>query len=297
MIGRYFPMTCVLAGAMLGLGMLAGCRSQSALSFPTIAPGFPFQNNGPTTAVSYNARGVQRLQVRNVSGALEDFREAVRLEPENARFQLNFGWTLVLLQDYETALVALNRAVALNPNDPEAIWKRGVARRFLKDLGGAMDDYTQALELDPASVGARANRASLQLMLGHWKEAEEDFTLALKQGPNADFFAGRAEGRINLHDLIGANLDLSQAIELNSKDSTLYIRRAQVRSTLLDYPGALRDLDMAVELKPSEARYYWLRARLRHALHNHVGAQQDYESALRLDPTLRDKIPKSEEPI
>lgn len=62
MIGRYFPMTCVLAGAMLGLGMLAGCRSQSALSFPTIAPGFPFQNNGPTTAVSYNARGVQRLQ-------------------------------------------------------------------------------------------------------------------------------------------------------------------------------------------------------------------------------------------
>ena len=274
----------------LAVCILGGCAGQTGGSpflFPLFTP--IYRSNGPANATAYNLRGMQRLQAQNTYGALEDFREAVRLEPNNSSFQEHFGWALVLSKDFDAALIALNKAVDLDPGSSEAVWKRGVARYGLKDYTGAITDYTRGLTLNPTSIGAHFHRALARASLEQWAEAEEDLTTVIAAAATPSSYAHRAQVRTRRGDFLGASLDISHAIESLPKDDGLRATRGALRFKLDDYAGALRDLDAAIDMRASEAGYYILRSQVKQRLRDDSGARQDYDTAIRLNPALLEK--------
>ncbi|MEA5532191.1 tetratricopeptide repeat protein, partial [Dolichospermum sp. UHCC 0684] len=54
-----------------------------------------------------------------------------------------------ILGDVKGAVEDYNQALRLNPNQGEAYYNRGLARKILGDLEGAIEDYNQALRLNP----------------------------------------------------------------------------------------------------------------------------------------------------
>jgi len=103
----------------------------------------------------------------NMLQASEALKRAVRLDPEFAPAQawMAIAWTmmlnspttygdLTLAEVTERATPHVERALALNPNLPEAYGARGLLKMDASDYPGALADLAHALELNPVYVDA-----------------------------------------------------------------------------------------------------------------------------------------------
>ena len=57
------------------------------------------------------------------------------------------GTSLIKLERYNEAIVALSKAIELNPDYGEAYLNRGNAREMIRDVRGACLDWKQAINL------------------------------------------------------------------------------------------------------------------------------------------------------
>lgn len=131
-------------------------------------------------------RGYQRLQSGDYKGALEDFNEVVRLEPNDAENYLN----------------------------------RGLVKEKLKDLPGALSDYSHALKLDEKNARAWVCRGNLVSKLGNWKEAVEDYDVAIVLDPSyAIAYFNRGIAHQNTGNALAACEDLKTALKLGVKEA------------------------------------------------------------------------------
>ncbi len=85
--------------------------------------------------------------------------------------------------DYDGALADFTEALRLNPQLAEAWNNRGIARRVKGDLDGALADYAEALRLNPQLVYAYNNRGEAWFVLQHFSDALADFQRANELQP------------------------------------------------------------------------------------------------------------------
>ncbi|MGE0596482.1 MAG: tetratricopeptide repeat protein [Hyphomonadaceae bacterium] len=96
-------------------------------------------------------RGVVFAGRGSTARAIEDFREAIRLDPNLADAHINLGLALLTQADHAGALAALNAGIALNPREPaKAHYGRALAYESMGQLREAYDDFQRAAELAPA---------------------------------------------------------------------------------------------------------------------------------------------------
>ncbi|MES2295057.1 MAG: tetratricopeptide repeat protein [Pseudomonadota bacterium] len=109
-----------------------------------------------------------RLRMRDYTGTLTDANASIALEPDLAAAYLNRGAGLIGLQRYQEALPALEKVIALNPNDrlELAYFNRGIAREHLGDIRGAYHDYKQAQELNPKFEPAKEQLTRFTVTIG-----------------------------------------------------------------------------------------------------------------------------------
>jgi tetratricopeptide (TPR) repeat protein len=79
---------------------------------------------------------------------VDDYSEAIRLEPKDAGFHTGRGHALFQLRRFPSALADYDQAVALDPKNAEAHANRGDAHRSLGNWELAADDFRQAIELN-----------------------------------------------------------------------------------------------------------------------------------------------------
>jgi Flp pilus assembly protein TadD len=92
-------------------------------------------------------------------------------KPRNADFDA--GKAAVAKEDWPTAIASLKKAVATEPNNPEAHNLLGYATRKSGDARGSLAHYQQALALDPKHIGAHEYIGEAYLMLNDVPKAEE----------------------------------------------------------------------------------------------------------------------------
>src|SRR5690606_5278364 len=94
------------------------------------------------------------------------------------------GTASLARRDVETALVDLDKAVELDPQDPENLYQRGMARWANRQPAWAMSDFDATLKLAPEHVDALIARGTLRLHGSAPGEAATDFDRALMLAPN-----------------------------------------------------------------------------------------------------------------
>ena len=67
-----------------------------------------------------------------VEEAVKVYEQAIDIEPTNANFWTGKGITLMFLQKYEAALAAVEQALQLNPNHPQALQNRDKIVELIK---------------------------------------------------------------------------------------------------------------------------------------------------------------------
>lgn len=102
----------------------------------------------------------------------------------DAAFQASLAEAALLAGDYDAALAAAERAVALDPGDPDALAARASARaEAARDLDGALADLRQALAAAPADGDLWADLGLLQATRGAEREAEQAYLRAIALDP------------------------------------------------------------------------------------------------------------------
>ena len=138
----------------------------------------------PKYAGAYHSRGQAYGLLGQYERAIEDFDEAIRLDPQYAKAYNNRGNAYQELGQYERAIEDYDEAIRLDPQDAVTYHNRGYAYHNLGQYERAIEDYDEAIRLDPQYAKAYNNRGLAYQSLGKVEEAERDFQKAKELGYN-----------------------------------------------------------------------------------------------------------------
>ncbi|MCZ8225892.1 MAG: tetratricopeptide repeat protein [Microcystis sp. LE19-84.1B] len=147
------PLSSILVTLSLGLGFVSLPLPVQYLPVNAIA-----QVNSPSTAQDFLDQGVKQLQQGDLEAAINNFNEAIRLNPNYAQAYGNRGIVYSRLQQYEKALADYNQYIRFNPNSAEAYYNRATLYDKLGDYQKAIADYDRAIRLNPNFSQAISNR-------------------------------------------------------------------------------------------------------------------------------------------
>lgn len=97
-----------------------------------------------TTAEGHETLGRELTQAGQLSEAIVELTEAIKLSPDLARAYNARGYAYLRSHDYPHALADLNEAIRLNPTYRNAYANRAVAKKALGDAAGAAADLEKA---------------------------------------------------------------------------------------------------------------------------------------------------------
>jgi tetratricopeptide (TPR) repeat protein len=235
--------------------------------------------------------GRDKSQAGNYQGALNDYNQAIQLDPKYASAYNSRGFLKEnQLGDIAGALADYNQAIQVDPKFEVALNNRGYLKlNKQKDVQGALADYNKAIAINPKYYVAYNNRGSLkENHLNDSRAALADYNQALSLNPNyAVAYNNRGLLKVNrLNDVNGALADYNLAIQLNPRYAIAYFNRGILKKDQLnDYKGALADYNLAIQSDAKYANAYNSRGVLRKdKLKDYRGAMADYTRAIELNP-------------
>lgn len=154
---------------------------------------------------------------KGVSGAINDFNKAIRLDPKSSEAYFGRGCARLGQGDIKKVISDLTRAIKLNPRHGMAYLLRGVAYRAKAKTDKAIADFTEAIKVGvPNWAQAYANRGSEHLKKSDYGGALEDFDKAIKMDPKlAVAYLGRGTAYLETCNVGKATDDLTYAVELD----------------------------------------------------------------------------------
>ena len=221
---------------------------------------------------------------------------------------------------YREAIESLNLLLRVENKEYEGYFLRGVAKYNLDDLGGALADFTKALEENPVYTQAYQYRAITRSRMGLYQEALDDFSNALSIRPsnastyysrgvtyflNREFqksiddfsqflkieprqvegYTSRGTSHLYLKDTVEALKDYDRAIKVNPYWSDAYMRKGLLELMQNDYSSSEKNLSRALKLDTTYSIAYFYRGVARNNTNNLMGALSDFDSSIRHDST------------
>lgn len=99
---------------------------------------------------TYVNRGIIRARLNDWPGALADYDQAIKLDPNQPEAYLNKGALVLKQRDWRQARTLFDAAIQHRTRRPEfAYFGRAITNELAGDLAGALADYQKASELAP----------------------------------------------------------------------------------------------------------------------------------------------------
>jgi len=169
----------LIASAIL-VFKLGGLAKSSYLGVRSTQPAPPPAESAPikNSAIDFLNHGVDKAERGNFRGAIADFNQAIKLNPNWSAAYYNRALAHYDLGDKQAAIADFNQTIKLNPNDANAYVNLGSARYDLGDKQAAIADFNQAIKLNPNLADAYDNRGVAYFNLGNKQAAIEDYQKA-----------------------------------------------------------------------------------------------------------------------
>lgn len=190
----------------------------------------------------------------NCAEALVLIQTAINIAPNDPRAFNTRGNILRKMNRPQDALASYDTAIALSPGYAKAHGNRGVLLHQLGRLDEALESFGRAIALDPHDANAFNNRGSLLKAMKRCDEAVKDYddALALKPG-YADAHKNRGTALQEMSRCEEALVSYDQALALRAAYPEALNNRGNVLLELGRFEEALASWDRAVALKPEFA--------------------------------------------
>jgi protein O-GlcNAc transferase len=155
---------------------------------------------------------------------------------------------------YDDALRTCDQALAIQPEDPEALNHRGLTLKNLGRLEASLASYDRALAIDPAYADALNNRGNTLQRLGRFAEALASYDRALAQRPDdADALNHRGNVLQRLQRLDEALASYDRALAIRPDFAAGWNNRGNILQLAGRFDEAFLSYDRALEIRPDYA--------------------------------------------
>lgn len=172
--------------------------------------------------------GNLKLDNGDNKGALNDFDEAIKLNPNNSNAYYWRAFTKHNLNDYKGAIEDCNKTLEIDPKFADAHFEKGIIKfSKLKDFEGAYKDYTIAIKYNSKNKYYYSCRATASKYLTNYNPNNIilDCTKAIELDPSeGEFYYSRGLAKFDLNLNESACLDLKKSEELGYEDATVILK-------------------------------------------------------------------------
>jgi TolB-like protein/Tfp pilus assembly protein PilF len=207
----------------------------------------------------------QRNTEADYRKAIDSFQTAIGLDPQYARAYAGIAHAEIFLTEFSrgtqaqqglaAARIAVNKALALNPDLAAAHGARGLLSIFDIDLTGAETEFKQAVKLAPNDLDLRASLAEVQASLGRPEAAIEPIRQTLAADPRSNGWYGLlAIDLMALGRLDEAEHTTQEQIALQPSDGA----KARLSSIEVLRGNAAAALEKAEQVAPGQSRDFAL---------------------------------------
>jgi tetratricopeptide (TPR) repeat protein len=231
------------------------------------------------------ADGTAKQTKGDLDGAIEDFSQAIALDPSATQAFSDRASARNAKGDFDGAIADDTQVIAQQPHNAAAFCQRGFIKQSKNDLDGAIADYTLALQLDPKNYIALYNRGLIKEQKGDPDGALVDYNQALDLSPKfAGAYYNRGNAKSDKSDFDGAIADYTRALEINPKISMAYCNRGLAEQNTGNLDAAFQDYNQALALDPKIAIALYNRGLIKEQKNDLDGSIADSSAAIQLNP-------------
>ena len=135
--------------------------------------------------------------------------------------------------------------------DDKTIWiQRGLVYADLQEYHLAIDDFTEAIDIDPNCASAMFHMATSRLKCGQVPQAIIDFQTSAAVQPQPAIQDGLGQCHHKLHEFDKAILAFNSAISAENRNIEFLKHRSQCYYDMAKYQLCIDDLSLALEINP-----------------------------------------------
>lgn len=222
------------------------------------------------------------------------FRRAAAADPDNADYEFNLAVSLDRRKDYGGALLAVDQALKLRPQDAEAQTLQASIRAESSSAPAAHADPPSGASADPAPA-SEEETGPLERVARDFNEASfRQAAFAMEQmqaaqmnswpaARHAQALAEEGSAFLDQGLILEAEREFQSALEIDSRNAAAHAGLAVIRQRDGDSQAARQEAQQSLQAKPNAAAYLVL-ARLDLESHQTLQAAADVSSALKLEP-------------
>jgi tetratricopeptide (TPR) repeat protein len=199
----------------------------------------------------------------------------------------NLGNVYSEIGDVNTAMVALERAVAINPGLSESRANLGNIYLQKGRVNEAVQQYRAALQLNPSDPKTHNNLGNAYLALGELNAAAASYRQAIQLDPNfVDVYRNLSLLLTRQEQYGSALAELNRALALDDKNVLVHIQLGELYYRMGEYDKGVRQFRRVLSLKPDSAEAYYGLGICHSRLGRSQEAVQAYTQALVLKPGM-----------
>ena len=119
--------------------------------------------------------------------AIASYKEAIRINPDDADAHYNLGFVYGDAGQHEKAIASYKEAIRINPDDADAHYNLGLAYRKLGQYEKAIASYKESIRIKPDDANAHYNLGFIYDELGQYEEAIASYKEVLRINPDDAF--------------------------------------------------------------------------------------------------------------
>ncbi len=233
----------------------------------------------------YN-RGVMELHEFINQAAVEDFDNAIAVNPNKPHYHLGRAIALARLTYYDEALKSIARAEKLGYSPTAIGYYYGYIYFRMGKLSEARKSYDDAIKANSRFAQAYCDRATVHVRTGNYKAALDDYNTALEIMPNAYYvYLMRADARANMGNFSAAIQDITYAIQASEgeDDFPFLNARGKMYGRWGKYQKAMADFNACIELQPQNPDTYINIGVMLMGQKKYAEAEEQFTKAIQLD--------------
>ncbi|GLI61283.1 hypothetical protein VaNZ11_003633 [Volvox africanus] len=245
------------AASQVGTTMAARGATPAQHQQPTAVSSLEDEECDVVNCVAQQQAARNRVSAATAAGVSMARAEATM---QNNSLAIQLAVTQINNGNVVEAEAILDKVMLTSPRDLGARVARGTARALRRDLKGAVEDLTVAIEVEPRYADSWKRRGQARSALGDHEGALADLQKAIDLAPlfgGADSASSRAEcwvekGMIyqKMRDYRRACRDLQQAVKLDPTNSQAWNVLGLCSTSQGDIRDGVRAYEKAVELNP-----------------------------------------------
>ena len=244
-----------------------------------------FEKFYPNSPMIWAGRGYGYQILDEYDKAIENYNQAIHIDPEFAYAYHSRGQTFFLLGNFEQAINDQTIAIQVNPDFSWSYRSRANVYFELGEYQRAIADYSKAIEHDPQDDWSYIGRGTVYLELGEYQHANADYSKAIEIDPQKDIsYFGRGLTNSEFDKPLQAISDISKAIEIDPQNKHFYSFRGEIYFDLEEFEGYIANYSEAIQNNPDEAWPYEYRCDAYSKIEKYDSALADCSEAIRLNP-------------